>query len=395
MARHAADFGVRIDGPIAVDMKRVKARKDAIVRDSNEGVRKWLESTPGVTVIRGQARFEAAKRLRVGEEAIAAERIFVNVGGRAVVPSIPGLAATAYRTNSSMMDVDFLPEHLIVLGGSYVGLEFAQMYARFGSRVTVIEKGPKLVAREDEWVSDAIRRLLESEGIAVQTAAEVVRTAPDGSGVLVQLAGGHEIRGSDLLIAIGRVPNTHDLGLDRAGVSVDDKGYIQVDDRLQTNVPGIWALGDCNGKGAFTHTSYNDHEIVAANLLQGDTRLVSDRIPAYALFIDPPLGRAGLAERAVRKAGKKALVCELPMTRVGRAKERGETFGSMRILVDQESKRILGASLLGIEADEVVHVVLDVMYAKAPFTVIQRAMHIHPTVAEFLPTMLADLRPLD
>ncbi|HEX7273262.1 MAG TPA: FAD-containing oxidoreductase [Casimicrobiaceae bacterium] len=398
VARRSADFGVVIDAPIRIDMARVKARKDAIVAQSNAGVTNWLKGTPNVTLIEGHARFDGPHSVRVNDTVLEAQEIFINVGGRANVPDMPGIDDVPYLTNSSMMGVDFLPEHLIVIGGSYIGLEFAQMYRRFGSRVTVVEMAPRLIAREDEEVSSAIKAILEAEGIAIRLNAECLTAARRGNGVAVTLScekEPREIVGSHLLLAIGRVPNTHDLGLDKAGIRTDARGFIEVDDQLRTNVPGIWALGDVNGRGAFTHTSYNDYEIVAANLLDGDPRRVSDRITTYALFIDPPLGRVGMTEREVRASGKKALVGKLMMARVGRARERSETQGFMQVLVDAESKRILGAALLGTEGDEAVHCILDVMAAGAPYTALQRTMHIHPTVSELIPTLLGDLKPLD
>jgi pyruvate/2-oxoglutarate dehydrogenase complex dihydrolipoamide dehydrogenase (E3) component len=398
IARTASEYGVVIDSSVAVDMKRVKERKDAVVRGSNEGLEKWLKSTENLTVYEGHARFAAAHQLRVGDEVLDADKVFINVGGRASTPPLPGLDHVGYLNNSTMMDVDFLPEHLIVIGGSYVGLEFAQMYRRFGSEVTIVEMGSRLIQREDEDVSEAVRTILEAEGIKIRLSAECIALERRGNKVAVNVdctSGDKIVPGSHVLLAVGRVPNTADLGLENAGIAVDQRGYIQVDDQLRTNVPGIYALGDCNGRGAFTHTSYNDYEIVAANLLDGDQRRVSDRITAYALYIDPPLGRAGMTETEVRKSGRKALIAKRPMARVGRAVEKGETQGFMKILVAAETKEILGASLLGIECDEVIHSILDVMYAKAPYTVIQRAMHIHPTVTELIPTMLGDLKPLE
>jgi pyruvate/2-oxoglutarate dehydrogenase complex dihydrolipoamide dehydrogenase (E3) component len=398
IARRAAEYGVAIDGSIAIDMKKVKERKDAIVRRSSEGLENWLKRTENLTVYEGHARFEDAHRVRVNNELIEADKFFINVGARANVPPMPGLGQVRYLTNSSMMDVDFLPEHLIIVGGSYVGLEFGQMYRRLGSEVTVVEMGPRLIHREDEDVSQAVQEILENEGINIRLNAECIAMEKHGDKVAINLdcsSGDKKVLGSHLLLAVGRVPNTNDLGLENTGITVDQRGYIQVDDQLRTNVPGIYALGDCNGRGAFTHTSYNDYEIVAANLLDNDARRVSDRITAYALYIDPPLGRAGMTEGQVRKSGRKALLGTRPMTRVGRAVEKGETQGFMKILVDGETKEILGASLLGVECDEVIHSILDVMYAKAPYTVIQRAMHIHPTVSELIPTMLGELAPLD
>ena len=398
IARHASEYGVRIGGSIIVDMKKVKERKDAVVRGSNEGLEKWLKSTEKLMVYEGHARFEDARQVRVGDELLEADKIFINVGGRASTPPLPGLDQVGYLNNSTMMDVDFLPEHLIVIGGSYVGLEFAQMYRRFGSEVTIVEMGPRLIQREDEDVSEAVRTILEAEGIKMRLSAECIALENRGDKVAVNVdcsSGDKTVIGSHALLAVGRVPNTADLGLENAGVALDRRGYIQVDEQLGTNVPGIYALGDCNGRGAFTHTSYNDYEIVAANLLDGDPRRVSDRITAYALYIDPPLGRAGMTETEVRKSGRKALIANRPMVRVGRAVEKGETQGFMKVLVDAETKEILGASLLGIECDEVIHSILDVMYTKAPYTVIQRAMHIHPTVTELIPTMLGELKPLE
>jgi pyruvate/2-oxoglutarate dehydrogenase complex dihydrolipoamide dehydrogenase (E3) component len=398
VARRADDYGVTIRGTIAVDMKKVKARKDAVVRQSSEGLEKWLKGAQNLTVIEGHARFADAHRVRVDDELLEADQFFINVGGRASIPPFRGIDQVNYLDNSTMMDVDFLPEHLVVVGGSYVGLEFAQMYRRFGSEVTIVERGPRLCKREDEDVSENVKTILEGEGIKIRLGAECIGFEKRGDKVVVQVdcsSSDKTVIGSHTLLAVGRVPNTNDLGVEQAGIKVDKHGYIQVDDQLRTNVPGIYALGDCNGRGAFTHTAYNDYEIVAANLLDGDQRRVSDRIAAYALYIDPPLGRAGMTEAEVRKSGRKALIGKRPMTRVGRAVERGETEGFMKILIDAETKKIVGASLLGIECDEVIHSILDVMYAKAPYTVIQRAMHIHPTVSELIPTMLGELKPLD
>lgn len=398
VARRASDYGVTIAGAVGVDMKAVKARKDAVSGVSRDGVERWLKTLKGCTVYEGHARFVGPKEVSVGSDVLKADQVFLNVGGRAFVPPIPGLDQVPYLTNSSMMEVDFLPPHLIVLGGSYIGLEFAQVYRRFGSKVTVIELAPRLIAREDEDVSRAVADILMGEGIDVRVGTKVVGVEKEGDGVAVKVesaGSASRIAGSHLLLAIGRRPNTDDLGLDKAGVATNPQGYIQVDDQLHTNVPGIWALGDCNGRGAFTHTSYNDFEIVAANLLDNDPRRVSDRIMAYALYTDPPLGRAGMTEAEVRKTGRPALIATKAMESVGRAYEKGETKGFMKILVDKETKQILGASLLGLNGDEVIHTLLDLMYAKAPYTVMQRAMHIHPTVSEALPTMLGALKPLE
>jgi pyruvate/2-oxoglutarate dehydrogenase complex dihydrolipoamide dehydrogenase (E3) component len=397
LARRAADYGVTIGGAVGVDMKAVKARKDAVVGASRNGLERSLKTLNGCTVYEGHARFVGPKEVRIADATLTADKIFLNVGGRALVPPIPGLDQVPYLTNSSMMDIDFLPRHLIVLGGSYVGLEFAQVYRRFGSGVTVIELAPRLIVREDEDVSKAVADVLGDEGVDIRVNSKVVGVAKQGNdiAVTVETAGARsQILGSHLLLAIGRRPNTDDLGLDQAGIATDPRGYIQVDDQLRTNVPGIWALGDCTGRGAFTHTSYNDFEIVTANLLDNESRRVTERINAYALYTDPPLGRAGMTEAEVRKSGRPALIATMAMEDVSRAYEKGETKGFMKILVDRETKQILGASLLGLAGDEVIHCILDLMYAKAPSTVMQRAVHIHPTVSELVPTMMGDLVPL-
>ena len=395
LARTAADYGV-LTGPVSVDMKKVKARKDEISGRSNHWVENSLRGMPNCTVYRGHARFEGPHDMAVNGEHLTAERIFINVGCRAAVPPIPGLDQIEYLTNSSMMNLDVLPEHLIIVGGSYIGLEFGQMFRRFGSRVTILETSARLIQREDEDVSSTVLEIMRGEGIDVRLNSECIRFARDGRDVVAtaQCADAPEIRGSHVLVATGRRPNTDDLGLDKAGIKTDKRGYIEIDDQLQTSVPGVWALGDCNGKGGFTHTSYNDFEIVAANLLDGDCRKVSDRITAYALFIDPPLGRAGKTDAEVRKSGRKALIGRRPMTRVSRAVEKGETQGFMKVVIDEETKEILGAAILGTGGDEVIHSILDVMYARKPYTVIQRAMHIHPTVSELVPTILGELQPL-
>jgi len=393
-ARRGHDFGVVIDGGVHVDMKKVKARKDAVVKQSNDGITSLLRNMPNLSVYEGHGRFAGPDTVRVNGALLQAEKIFINTGARAYIPEIPGLDQVDYLTNSGMVDVDYLPEHLVIIGGSYIGLEFAQMYRRFGSRVTVIEKGERLISRDDEDASEAVKEILHNEGIEVRLDAECmsVEKRVGQVAVHVQCKGGDpEVVGSHLLLAVGRRPNTDDLGLEAAGIETDMRGFIVVDDQLETNVPGIWAMGDVNGRGAFTHTSYNDYDIVVANLLDNEPRRVSDRIPAYALYIDPPLGRAGMTEQQVRETGRKALIGKMMMTRVGRARERGETQGFMKVLIDAETRKILGAAILGIGGDEIIHSILDVMYADAPYTVIQRAMHIHPTVTELIPTMLGDL----
>jgi pyruvate/2-oxoglutarate dehydrogenase complex dihydrolipoamide dehydrogenase (E3) component len=396
VARRGAEFGFDVKSGVRVDFKRVKARRDEMSGRSSRGVEEWLRGLKNCTVIQGHARFQSSNTVVVNDEVLQGDKIYINVGGRASIPDIPGIHDVPFLTNSSMMDIDFLPEHFITVGGSYVGLEFAQIYRRFGSEVTIVEMGPRLIGREDEDVSQAVREILEAEGIHVRLNAKCISLAKRDGGVAVGLTceeGPPEVIGTHVLLAVGRTPNTNDLGLDRAGVVTNRRGYITVDDQLQTNVPGIWALGDCNGRGAFTHTSYNDYEIVADNLFNSDHRRVSDRIQAYALYIDPPLGRCGMTDAEIRKSRRAALATKYPMSQVSRAVEKGETQGFIKISVDAETKQILGAAILGTAGDEVVHVLLDVMYAKAPYTVVQRAMHIHPTVAEYLPTVLSQLKP--
>jgi pyruvate/2-oxoglutarate dehydrogenase complex dihydrolipoamide dehydrogenase (E3) component len=395
LARRGSEYGVGT-GEINVDMGKVKARKDKIMLDDRHGVESWLEGMAGCTLIRGHARFEGPHTMSVDGRVLEADRFFLNVGGRAVAPDMPGLSDVDYLTNVGILELATVPEHLVIIGGSYIALEFAQMYRRFGARITVVEKGPRLTSREDEDVSAAIKGILEAEGIDVVLNATAIRfTKLDGGFQVIPADGVEPITGSHLLMAVGRRPNTDDLGLDKAGVETDGRGYIVVDDALRTNVDHIWAMGDCNGRGAFTHTSYNDFEIVAANLLDDDPRRVSDRVPTYALYIDPPLGRAGMTVDEVRKSGRKALLGKRPMTRVGRAVEKGETQGFMKVVVDADTEEILGAAILGVGGDEVIHSILDIMSARKPYTTIARTMHIHPTVSELVPTMLQDMTPLE
>ena len=395
-ARRAAEYGVKLEGSVSIDMHTVKARKDAIVAKSRTSVEKWLRGMERCTVIHGHARFESPHEVRVGDEVIKAERIFINVGGRAIVPDMPGVDEVPYLTNTSILELDVLPRHLIVVGGSYIGLEFAQMYRRFGSQVTVIEKGPRLIWKEDPEVSAAIQEIFENEGIEIRTEAQCIRFEPrkqDIAAGVTCATGEPEVLGSHVLLAVGRRPNTDSLGIEKTGVKLDKHGYIVVDDQLSTNVPGIWALGDCNGKGAFTHTAYNDFEIVAQNLLDGRARRLSDRIPCYGLFIDPPLGRVGMTEAEARAKNHKIRIGSRPMTRVARALEKGEPQGFMKVMIDEQSNQIIGAAILGVGGDEAVHCILDTMSAKAPFETLRDTVHIHPTVSELIPTVLGELKP--
>ncbi len=397
MARRGAEFGVQLEGSVTVDMKRVMARKDEISGKSRTGVEARLRGTKNCTVYQGHARFESATEVSVGDHLLTAPKIFINVGGRARIPPLPGVQDTPYLTNSTLLAIDTLPPHLVIVGGGYVGLEFGQIFRRFGSQVTIIEKAARLIPAEDEDVSSAVREILEREGIQVRLNANCISLARGTTGIAAKVdcvEGEPEVTGSHLLLAMGRTQNTDDLGLEKTGVVLDPRGHITVDDELRTNIPGIWALGDCNGRGGFTHTSYNDYEIVAANLLDGGTRRVTDRIPAYNLYVDPPLGRAGITEAHARQSGRPVLMATRAMTRVGRAVEKGETQGFMKILVDGDSKQILGANILGTGGDEAIHCILDLMYARAPYSVLQRAVNIHPTVSELIPTMLGDLKPV-
>ncbi|WP_029909840.1 FAD-containing oxidoreductase [Caulobacter sp. UNC358MFTsu5.1] len=399
LARRSAEYGVTLGGgEVGVDMKRVHDRARTVTLNARGNLEKWLGGMKGCTVFRGHARFEGPDTVRVGDELLTAPKIFLNVGGRANAPPMPGLDDISYLTNVGMMEVEALPKHLVIVGGSYIGLEFAQMYRRFGADVTVVEMGPRLIGREDPEISDAVREILEAEGVNMRLKSECISFAPCPEGVCVHVTceeGAPQVIGSHVLLAIGRKPNTDDLGLEKAGVELDKRGYVVVDDQLKTTNPGVWAMGDCNGKGAFTHTAYNDFEIIAANLLDKDPRKVTDRITCYGLFIDPPLGRVGLTEAEARATGRPLLVGQRPMTRVGRAVEKGETLGFMKVVVDAETKQVLGAAILGLNGDEAIHGMVDLMYAKAPYTVIQRAVHIHPTVSELIPTMLGELKPLE
>jgi pyruvate/2-oxoglutarate dehydrogenase complex dihydrolipoamide dehydrogenase (E3) component len=397
LAQRAADYGVELGGPVKVDMARVKARKDALVEGATKSLEKWLRSLANITVHTGHARFLDPHTVTVGADTLTAERVFIDVGGRPKVPNLPGIDQVSYLTSESMMDIDFLPEHLLIVGGSYVGLEFGQMYRRFGSQVTIVEMGPRLIGREDPDVSDAVGDILAAESIEIRLDAKCLTLEPAREGILLRLecsVGAPAVAGTHVLLAVGRVPNTNDLGLREAGIEVDAGGYIKVDETLKTSVPNVYALGDCNGRGAFTHTAYNDYEIVADNLLIGANRKVSDRIPIYGLFTDPPLGRLGMSEAEARRAGYNILIGRMPMTDVARAREKGETQGFMKVLVDANSKQILGAAVLGVGGDEAVHSLVDAMYAHLPYEIVQHGVRIHPTVSELIPTMLSELTPI-
>jgi pyruvate/2-oxoglutarate dehydrogenase complex dihydrolipoamide dehydrogenase (E3) component len=398
-ARRAGEYGIELSGAaVGINMATVQARKSRVVDASRSGLETWLTSLTNCKVYKGHARFESARALRVAGEVLTSDRIFINVGGRPRIPAFPGIETVPCLTSTSLLKLAVLPKHLVIVGGSYIGLEFAQMYRRFGSEVTLVEKQPRLIQHEDEEICAAIRSIVEAEGIEVRTGAECIRLARRGSDIVVGVncdTGEPSVVGSHVLLAVGRQPNTGDLGLAEAGIETDDAGFIRVDDELRTSVPGVWAVGDCNGRGAFTHTAYNDYEIVAANLFEATPRRLSDRIPCYALFVDPPLGRVGLTEREARAKGYSVRVGSRPMTRVSRAIEKGETQGLMKVVVDAQTDLLLGAAILGVGGDEAIHSVIDIMTAKMPYTTLQRAVHIHPTVSELLPTLLGELRGSD
>jgi pyruvate/2-oxoglutarate dehydrogenase complex dihydrolipoamide dehydrogenase (E3) component len=395
LARRAADFGVNA-GPVGVDFAAVMARKNQVVGNSRSNLTAWLRGMANCTLVEGHARFLSPRTIRVGADVLEAERVFINVGCRPVKPDFPGHDQVRTLTSTTLLELDALPQRLVVVGGSYVGLEFAQVFRRFGAAVTVVEKAPRLIPREDEDVSDAIREILEAEGIEIRLEAECIRFEPRGAEIAVGVncvAGEPEVLGSHVLLAVGRRPNTDDLGLKTAGVKVDAHGYIVVDESLKTDVPHIWALGDCNGRGAFTHTSYNDFEVAAANLLDGAARKASDRLPVYALYVDPPLGRAGLTEAQARAKGHAVRIGHRPMTRVARAVEKGETQGFMKVVVDRLTDAILGAAILGVGGDEAIHGVIEAMAAGVTASAYTRVMAIHPTVSELVPTLFGELKP--
>lgn len=404
VARHAAALGVQVSGAIGVDLAAVKARKDRIIGQSRDGVEKWLRGTDNVTVFNGHAHFTGAHTLSIGGPGgsvlaeLSADEIFLNTGTRAIVPPLEGLERIRYYTNSSLLELTELPTHLVIVGGSYIALEFAQIFRRFGSRVTVLVRGERVLTREDADFAQSVEKVLTREGVEFRFGVQPSRVEPHPQREGEVCIGFEQnipvLEASHLLFATGRVPNTDSLGLAAAGIAADRHGMISVDGQLRTNVPGIWAIGDINGRGAFTHTSYDDFQIVAANLLDGGARSVDTRIMAYAVFVDPPLARVGLSENDVRKSGRDALISTMPMTRVGRARERGETDGFMKVLVDARSKQILGAAIHGIEGDEAIHTFIDIMTAGAPYPTLQYAMHIHPTIGELVPTLLDGLKPM-
>ncbi len=395
--KNGEEFGIHIPAGSKTDLAKVKKRKDDLIQGSVEGIKKGIEDNENITHIAGTASFVGEKTLAVNGKEISAEEIYINVGGRPRMPE--EYKAAEPLDNQSILELTELPEHLVIVGGSYIGLEFGQMFKRFGCEVTIVEKNSAIISREDHDISASIQKTLENEGVKFRLNATCMgaKKMDDGQ-ICVNVncdQGEPQVIGTHVLLAIGRVPNTDLLNLENAGIKTDDKGFIKVNDHLETNVPGIYALGDCNGEGAFTHTAYNDFEIIADNKLDGGIRKVSDRILTYGLFVDPPLGRAGMTLSQAKKTGKKLLVGKREMSKIARAKEKGETDGFMRVIVDAETKEIMGASILGVGGDEVISGILNIMTAKQPYTVIRDSVQIHPTVSELLPTLLEGLKPLE
>ena len=396
--RQAASYGLGPAPNFTVDLAQVKARKDTIVAASRNGLENWLTHMPGCTVFRGTARFTSPTAMQVGDDTLEAKHIFLNVGGRPAKPPLPGIDQVPYLTSSTILALEELPTHLIIVGAGAVGLEFAQLFRRLGSQVTLVERNPRLLPHDDEDVAAAVTEILTNEGITLRLGAECIALGQENGQPLVHVSCEEDpssARGSHLLLAMGRQPNTDDLDLAKAGLTADAHGYLTVDETLQTAVPGIWALGDCNGRGAFTHTAYNDFEIVAANLLDHGQRRVSDRLPVSAIYVDPPFAKVGLTEAEVRAAGTPALVGKRPMTKVGRAVEKGETQGFIKVLVHAETDQILGASIVGVGGDEAIHCIITAMYARQTAAFMRTNMFIHPTVAELIPTVFGELKPLE
>lgn len=396
-ARQAARWGVRA-GEVSVDLSRIVALKDRIVQQFRSGQQRQVDRRPNLHLYRGQARFLGPRRLQVGDDVLEGERIFINTGTRPNIPRIEGLEGVNYLTNASLMELTELPEHLLVLGGGYIGLEFGQMFRRFGSRVTVVHHGDRILPREDADVTAELQKALETEGIRFLLQADTTAAQKKDGQVLLTLKtpqGTETLAGSHLLVATGRAPNTDALGLEAAGVETAKGGFIKVNSRLETNVPGVWALGDVKGGPAFTHISYNDFQIVYANLLEGKNLTTENRYVPYCVFTDPQLGRVGLSEREARAAGRKLKIGKIPMTYVARAIERDETAGLMKLVVDAQTDRILGATILATEGGELIQTLGVVMLAGAPYTLLKGAVYIHPTLAEGFFSLMEDVKPVD
>ena len=398
MIGRAADFGVNLPGRASVDLATVQRRTRNLVEPGRRALEGWLAGINGCTIVRGHARFVGPRELAVGDRRLRAQKVFLNVGGRAGVPAWSGLSDAPWLSSTDMLSLKELPHHLAVVGGGYIGLEFAQMFRRFGSEVTIVETGPALLRREDAVISAEVQAILEAEGIAVRTRAECIHAARRDDGVRLSIdcaEGDRLVDASHVLIAIGRRPNTDDLGLEAAGIRTDARGYIVVDDRCRTSADGVWALGDCNGRGAFTHTSYGDADMVAANILDGESRSLRDRVSAYALYVDPPLGRAGMTETDARATGHRVRIGERRMERVSRAVEKAEGgLGLTRLVIDADDDRILGAAILGPGGDEAISSIVAAMACGATGSDLRKMTGIHPTVAELLPTLAGELGPV-
>lgn len=392
-AKNAGALGIDIPSGIKADLKAIKQRKDQLVESSREGIKSGISDNKQITSFYGKATFVDYKTVAVNGIQIQAEQVFINVGGRPRIPD--GITAASPLTNTSILQLETLPEHLIIAGGGYIGLEFGQMFHRFGSKVTILEKKDRLLSREDPEVSQAIQEILENEGIEIRLNADCISAKKEGEQVVVQVhcdEGEPEVHGSHLLAAMGRVPNTDDLGLEATRLKTDEQGYIRVNDHCETSEAGIFALGDCNGEGAFTHTSYHDFQVVKDYLSGYAERGISDRITTYGLFTDPPLGRVGMTLAEARQEGIPVLYNDMPMSKVARAKEKGETRGFMRIICREGSGQILGAHVLGTGGDEVISTLTAMMYGKLPYQVLRDSVQIHPTVSELLPTLLEGLK---
>jgi pyruvate/2-oxoglutarate dehydrogenase complex dihydrolipoamide dehydrogenase (E3) component len=396
-ARNASRWGVRAEN-VSADLAVIVAQKEKVVASFRGGIQTKIGLHSNIKLYRGQAYFTNAHQVQVGEILLEAEKIFINTGGRPNIPDIPGLDAAGVLTNETTMDLMELPEHLIVLGGGYIGLEFGQMFRRYGSRVTIIHNQRQIVPREDPEISAELQKILEGEGIEFHLNAQANRVEQAKGTVKVSIAGAQgpsTISGSHLLAAVGRKPNTDGLGLDKAGVETDKFGFIRVNSRLETNVPGIWALGDVKGGPAFTHISYNDYQIVDANLTQGKNLSIENRIVPYCVFTDPQLGGVGMTEKEARAAGRKLKIGTIPMSYVARAIERDETAGLMKVIVDAANDRILGAAILGSEGGELVQTLYTLMLGNLPYTILKGAIYIHPTLTEGFFALLDSVKPVD
>ena len=391
-AFHGDDLGVEIPKGTKANLKKIKERKDELVNESRSNIERAIKRDEKITLYHGEAHFLSNYEVKVGDTILTAKKIFINVGARAVVPE--EYREVPFYTNENILEITSIPKHLIIIGGSYIGLEFAQIFRRFGSEVTIIERNKQLINREDQTVTDVVAEIMKTEGVNLVFNAKDISVKENEKKSIILKTGTKEINGTHLLLAIGRVPNNDTLQLQNTTIKLDDKKYIKVNNYCQTNVDGIFAIGDCNGQGAFTHTAYNDFQIVRSFLFKKKERKISDRITTYGLFIDPPLGRIGMTKKEALEKGCEILVGYRPMTKVNRAKEKAETLGFMEAVIDAKTDLFLGACVLGVGGDEIINGITNLMYAKKPYTVLRDSIHIHPTVSELIPTMLEDLKPI-